>query len=392
MPLKNTVISNLFGGVSQQPAGIRLDNQCEELINAYPSIEDGLVKRPPTELIANLTAFVGYPEPPADPDLNTGNLLIADESNKRVVTRQKYDLSYVSEVGAIANPGPSHTHINSSDAGGFSAPRGLTVKGDYYYVGDAAFDLQKRRFSDHAYIGGIHIGDGNGALADAKIILDIACDGTYLYTINYSYPFVIKRRLSDLGYVAHFGNGAYYSAVHHDGMGGYTFGGRTTGFSFPSGIDTDGEFVFVGDTGNHRIVKLRCDTMAYVGDKGKIYQGITGFSGTGQGEFGGPAGLCVSNDSIVVAESGNHRIQQLSKDFVFEQMIGTQGSGDDQFYVPSNLDSDNTNLYILDAYNQRLQKRLCSDLSFVSKIGSSGHGDDNFGSGSQSQVVAVWKP
>jgi len=55
MPLVNRTISNLFGGVSQQPAGIRLDNQCEEMINAYPSITDGLVKRPPTELISNLS-------------------------------------------------------------------------------------------------------------------------------------------------------------------------------------------------------------------------------------------------------------------------------------------------------------------------------------------------
>jgi hypothetical protein len=59
MPLVNRTISNLFGGVSQQPAGIRLDNQCEEMINAYPSITDGLVKRPPTEFIAVIPAPEG---------------------------------------------------------------------------------------------------------------------------------------------------------------------------------------------------------------------------------------------------------------------------------------------------------------------------------------------
>jgi len=56
MPLVNRTISNLFGGVSQQPAGIRLDNQCEEMINAYPSITDGLVKRPPTEFISPINS------------------------------------------------------------------------------------------------------------------------------------------------------------------------------------------------------------------------------------------------------------------------------------------------------------------------------------------------
>jgi uncharacterized Zn-binding protein involved in type VI secretion len=52
MPLVPRAISNLFGGVSQQAAGVRLDNQCEELLNAYPSIADGLVKRPPSEFVA----------------------------------------------------------------------------------------------------------------------------------------------------------------------------------------------------------------------------------------------------------------------------------------------------------------------------------------------------
>lgn len=59
MPLINRTISNLFGGVSQQPAGIRLDNQCEEMINAYPSITDGLVKRPPSEFISALGGWGG---------------------------------------------------------------------------------------------------------------------------------------------------------------------------------------------------------------------------------------------------------------------------------------------------------------------------------------------
>lgn len=64
MSLSHRTISNLFGGVSQQPAGIRLDNQCEELINAYPSISDGLVKRPPSEFIG-LTGPSGAAVPPS---------------------------------------------------------------------------------------------------------------------------------------------------------------------------------------------------------------------------------------------------------------------------------------------------------------------------------------
>jgi len=49
MPLLSKSIPNLLGGVSQQADAVRYDNQCEGMDNAFPSILDGLIKRPPTE-------------------------------------------------------------------------------------------------------------------------------------------------------------------------------------------------------------------------------------------------------------------------------------------------------------------------------------------------------
>lgn len=46
--------SSLIGGVSQQPDAIRFKNQCDAQDNAYPSVLDGLTKRPPTEHVANM--------------------------------------------------------------------------------------------------------------------------------------------------------------------------------------------------------------------------------------------------------------------------------------------------------------------------------------------------
>ena len=40
--------SSLFNAVNQQSAEHRLDNQVEEMINAYPTIDKGLLKRNPT--------------------------------------------------------------------------------------------------------------------------------------------------------------------------------------------------------------------------------------------------------------------------------------------------------------------------------------------------------
>lgn len=56
MSLVSNPIDALFNGVSQQPANMRLPSQCEEQINGYSSVADGLSKRPPTEFLAKMSA------------------------------------------------------------------------------------------------------------------------------------------------------------------------------------------------------------------------------------------------------------------------------------------------------------------------------------------------
>ncbi|NBO99830.1 MAG: hypothetical protein EBU90_06840 [Proteobacteria bacterium] len=47
-------VPNFVSGVSQQPRTMRFPSQAEESINAYPSIVEGLIKRPPTQYIKQL--------------------------------------------------------------------------------------------------------------------------------------------------------------------------------------------------------------------------------------------------------------------------------------------------------------------------------------------------
>ncbi|MFN4278307.1 MAG: hypothetical protein ACK4FJ_18595 [Ferrovibrio sp.] len=54
--LVSSSIPNLVNGVSQQPAALRLVTQCEEQVNGYSSVVEGLRKRPPTKHIALLIA------------------------------------------------------------------------------------------------------------------------------------------------------------------------------------------------------------------------------------------------------------------------------------------------------------------------------------------------
>src|SRR5690606_33643416 len=48
-------IPALYNGVSQQPPTIRRASQCEEQVNAWGSVVDGLCKRAPTTHIKQLT-------------------------------------------------------------------------------------------------------------------------------------------------------------------------------------------------------------------------------------------------------------------------------------------------------------------------------------------------
>lgn len=57
MALVDRTIPNLWGGVSQQPDGIRQDNQCAEQINAWGSIISGLKVRPNTDFVEELQDY-----------------------------------------------------------------------------------------------------------------------------------------------------------------------------------------------------------------------------------------------------------------------------------------------------------------------------------------------
>lgn len=54
MPLLVTSVPNLAQGVSQQPDNLRYPGQCDEQINAWATVVEGLVKRPNTEYIKNI--------------------------------------------------------------------------------------------------------------------------------------------------------------------------------------------------------------------------------------------------------------------------------------------------------------------------------------------------
>jgi DNA-binding beta-propeller fold protein YncE len=85
--------------------------------------------------------------------------------------------------------------------------------------------------------------------------------------------------------------------------------------------------------------------------------------------------------NLFIADTGNNRImRRLALDLSYVSKIGTLGSGNDQFNLPAGIcvDSAGLYLYVADTGNNRIVKRLVSDLSYVSQIGSLGSGNDQF--------------
>lgn len=123
---------------------------------------------------------------------------------------------------------------------------------------------------------------------------------------------------------------------------------------------------------------FRADTIEY---SSILYWGS---SGTGDGEFSKPQGVCIDNNGYAyVADGGydglsNYRVQKFTTDGVFVDKWGTQGSGPGQFRNRlMGITTDSQYVYVVDHDNYRIQK-FTLDGDFVLAWGSYGSGPGQF--------------
>ena len=144
MPLLVNSVPNLAQGVSQQPDNLRYPGQCDEQINAWATVVEGLVKRPPTNYTKNIQAT----DPGAD--LFT-HFVKRDETNKYCVTVSLGNSVSIGQVGVIDletgnKVSVSVTSIANSYLTGISNPlqdlRALTVA-DYTFLVNKKKEVQK---------------------------------------------------------------------------------------------------------------------------------------------------------------------------------------------------------------------------------------------------------
>ena len=106
--------------------------------------------------------------------------------------------------------------------------------------------------------------------------------------------------------------------------------------------------------------------------EGKVAK-LVGKKGNGSLQFDTPSGITIHPTGlVVVADSGNHRIQVLQPDLSLSHMFGSFGSGKEQLINPRDVACDNSGtLYVADFGNHRIQL-FSTNGRFVSSFGSMG--------------------
>lgn len=142
-------------------------------------------------------------------------------------------------------------------------------------------------------------------------------------------------------------------------------------FNSPSGITTDGTYLYITDTGSNTIRWIVIST----GENGILAGSTAGSAGSTNGTgtaalFNSPSGITSDGTNLYVADTGNNTIRKIvistgEVTLFAGSSTGASGSTDGTgtaalFHSPSGITTDGTNLYVTDAGNNSIRKIVIS--------------------------------
>ncbi|GHV80811.1 hypothetical protein AGMMS49944_26020 [Spirochaetia bacterium] len=213
--------------------------------------------------------------------------------------------------------------------------------------------------------------DGTGTAARFDYPSGITTDGSgNLYVADYRNHSIRKIVIASGVVTTIAGSGTAGSA---DGMG------TAAQFNYPYDITTDGSGnLYVADNGNHRIRKIVIASGAVTTLAGST-QGYADGTGTAA-QFNAPDGITTDGSRyLYVADSGNHRIRKIviaSGAVTTLAGSGTQGYADGtgtaaRFWSPTGITTDGSeNLYVADYGNHRIRKIVIASGAVTTLAGS----------------------
>ncbi len=265
---------------------------------------------------------------------------------------------------SITNLAGTNFQDGSNDGVGptarFNSPDGMAlVNRDLYVLDTNNSDLRKINLDTHAVTtaaGTANISgtdDGHATAAHFNLPTQIATDGQNLYISDSGNNLVRRLSLAD-GMVKTIG-GQPQVAGKVDGPA------TKSEFNGPSGIATDGKFVYVADTGNDAIRKIDLSTMTTSTIAGTGEEGSKDGPGP-QAQFNNPGALCLNGTTLYVMDGDNHAIRKIDTGTfnvtTLTQVNGHIGSG-------CAVTSDGKTLYYSDTTENAVQATDTSNGNFV---------------------------
>ncbi len=133
------------------------------------------------------------------------------------------------------------------------------------------------------------------------------------------------------------------------------FGAGPGQFNEPWGLAVDRDYIYVADTWNHRVQKLTHDGawVAHIGQSGTVDD-----PASGGGLFFGPRAIVLlSQNRMLITDTGNHRLQLFDRNGNFLDVIGGIGALPGEFYEPVGLGvGPDGGWFVADTWNERIQE------------------------------------
>jgi PKD repeat protein len=204
-------------------------------------------------------------------------LYVTDMSTDKLYKLYANNLTYIMEVGG--------SHPGSGDDE-FDDPVGVTTDGTYLFVVDRNNARVVKRFcSNLTYISQVgSYGSGDDQFETPNYITN---DGTYIYITDFSTNRVIKRLMSDLTFdssngdtwgpygITYYNGNLYVISDSNSTILKYAssdlsfveeageYGTDPDQFSYPHGIDNNGEHLFIVDSDTNRLIRWDLASLVY---------------------------------------------------------------------------------------------------------------------------------